>query len=128
MIKRRIDEFHIIDAILNCGANSENRGSDISLKLRRNIASNHLKFFLLARGGFWLGLCLQKISKELIWTHEKFRFLHLISPRSGTFGLVNRQKLAEKFRTASGVRALCGYIFHLLADIGVGPEVGKNGP
>ena len=53
-----IDEFHIIDAILNCGANSENRGSDISLKLRRNIASNHLKFFLLARGGFWLGLCL----------------------------------------------------------------------
>ena len=53
-----VDEFHIIDAILNCGANSENRGSDISLKLRRNIASNHLKFFLLARGGFWLGLCL----------------------------------------------------------------------
>ena len=34
----RIDEFRIIDAMLNWGARFENRGSDISLKLRRNIA------------------------------------------------------------------------------------------
>ena len=33
-----IDEFRIIDAMLNWGARFENRGSDISLKLRRNIA------------------------------------------------------------------------------------------
>ena len=60
-----IDEFHIIDAILNWGARFENRGSDILLKLQRNIASNDLNLFLLAREGFWLGLCHEKISKEL---------------------------------------------------------------
>ena len=42
----KIDEFHIIDAILNWGARFENRGSDISLKLQRNIASNDLIFFV----------------------------------------------------------------------------------
>ena len=38
IIENEIDEFRTIDAILNWGARFENRGSDISLKLRRNIA------------------------------------------------------------------------------------------
>ena len=74
-----IDEFHIIDAILNCGANSENRGSDISLKLRRNIASNHLKFFCWLEEAFGLDCVYKKFRKNLsgptrnlvfcIWSH-----------------------------------------------------------
>ncbi len=62
--KLSIDEFHIIDAILNWGARFENRGSDISLKLQRNIASNDLNFFCWLGKAFGLDCVVKKFQKN----------------------------------------------------------------